>query len=1255
MNKTWMKLLSLLLALCTVLSLAVPAVSAEDNDETADAATEEEFVFPEFGEAYSVGEVLTGGMALTEYALLVEKNGDYFLMAAAKGGTLYVLKLSEYLRGGDGGGTFIEASVTHGIAIPRGIVMDSQGVAYVVGDGGYVFCYDFYKNTTARINLSSGSRAMTIDDEDNLYVGTEGGGSSQIIKIDLKNNNKQTVLFETNEITGCGAMHYGDGDIYMWGNPAGMPNGFHLWRIDAATGEVKAKHTNTTDKYGYYLSYIDGVLFGGHSAAMDQAWVFDAKTLEPIDVGLPDWIMGVVTTPNEEGKSYIQVNANGVFEYDTKTRTTKRVEMLNAWNINLRIRDAYLDVDFDGIKGKCIATMASGHGLPSILSIEGQGFRELEPLVEETISPATLRSVATAVAGVKVVHSDADALKGTPQEAAVYIGGYLSGNVAAYYPGAVEEELRVDSPIFTNGHAQTDSMLAYKGKLYAGCYNGGYIVQYDPVTDTDIQMIPNGLKEDYYQIRIHGLSAGDDKIFFSTIPGDQTLGGAIGWIDIPKFEAGAPVEEYLYVERNVIFEQAITSIVYDEERNILFGSSSTSGGTNTTPTQEEGLLLAYDVDNKKVLGTFSVRAEANPNSDMVWDLNAGAAMPAYLGGIARDPDTGKFWGTVSQCVFSFEYDEKTNTMKVHEEYVHNSTNAKAYYPIGGNPNWFPRPFCFDGKGHFYMWIVGGKMYRFDVNDPANPIQVGNMGTRMYALGTDGNLYIGSGLELYKLALNRVDIVKGMIDGVEPRFGDQVKLARQSYEHLTDEEKAQLSEEYVEGLAALEGAAQIFLQVQADKVADAIDEIGAVTVSSEGAIAAAREKYELLDEDAKPMVSNYQELVAMEAKFEEISAASSWGKIKQIPVSFSKKVNPRIGQTALQMTTFDHINGGIWEFGLTSSTNANVFKYNGGDHLQLNFGGGWVAFRVKISEPGLYTISMEGKGGSNVVKNGGLYIYDVTGIKTDHMYDLINNEASMRSKNTQNFVCTVDYSTTAMTEQGKWYCEAPGEYMMVLNRLSGDTGTYGRPMGFTFSKRTPVTDGLVEETKARIDAIGKVNKNSEAKINDARILYNTLSEAQKALIYAPQLEKAEEAFAEIKKLQAEKDSQNAVDAAMVKAYIDAIGTVTEKSGPAIKLARDEYDKLSKDAKELVTNKDVLIAAEEAFAKFGGQAGDGQEGGNGWLTYVLIGAGALVVILVVVLVIVKGKKKKAAPVGDGANDIPQAEEAAEEAASEEATEE
>lgn len=1232
MNKKWMKMLALLLALCTVLSLAVPAASAEENGETA-ATTEEEFVFPEFGDAYSLGEVLTGGMQLTEYALLLEKDGKQYLMASAKGGTLYVLKLSEYLNGNDGGGTFIEAAVNHGIAIPRCIVMDSQGVSYTVGDASYVFCYDFYKNTTARINIPAGSRALTIDKDDNLYVGTEGSGASQIIKIDLKNNNKQTVLYETNDVTGIGAVQWGtNGDLYMWGKRTGYTDGVNIYRIDTNTGAVKAQYTNETNGYGYYLSYIDGVLFGGHSSALKGLHAYDGDTLQPIQIeGLPDsWIMGVVTDPTEDGKSYMQISGEGIWEYDTKTRTAKQVQGLNSWNINLRIRDPYLDVNYDGITGKCLVTMASGHGLPSVLSLEGHGFRELEPVVEETTSPANVRSVAAAVPGVKVVHSNANALTSTPQEAAVYVGAYLSGAVAAYYPGAAAPEVRIDSQVFSNGHAQTDALLVYKNKLYAGCYSGGYLVQYDPATDEEIQMIPEGLKGEYSQLRIHGLSAGDDKIFFSSVPGDQTLGGVIGWIDLIKFEAGAPIEEYMYVERNVVPDQSVISIAYDEERNLLFGASSTYGGTNTTDirTQDQAKMLVYDVDNKKVLGNFSVMSSENPHSDMVFDLTGKDSqdkLPEFISGIAQDPDTGKFWGIVSKTIFSFEYDEKTNALKIHEE-VAVGNNTKGYYAIGGSLQWFPRPFCFDGKGNFYLWIPGGSIYRFNTSDPTDKLEISNdVVGRMYSLGTDGNLYVGSGAELYKIALNRVDIVKGMIDGVEPRYRDQVAIARKSYEALTDEEKAQIDEEYIEGLEALEGAAKIFLQVEADKAINAIDAIGAVTVSSQGALAKARTEYEFLNEEGKALVTNYQLLQDSEAAYEEISAASSWNRLKQIQMNFSKANNSRIGDTPLQMTTFDHITGGVWEYGL-SPASANAMKYNGGDHLQLNFGGGWIAFRVRINEPGLYTIILNCKGFDKSVHDGGLYMFNATGIKSDHLYDLINNEATLKTRNTQHYICDVDYSVAGETEQGTWYCETAGEYLMVLNNLDSSTGVYGHPISFTFTKRDPNPDAGVELAKERINAIGKVNKNSGDKINDARLTYDALTDAQKALIYAPQLEAAELAFEEIKKQQAENDSKNAVDAAMVKAYIDAIGTVTEKSGPAIKMAREEYNKLSEEAKELVTNENVLRAAEEAFAKFD-QGDDQDEGGSNALTYVLIGAGALVVILVVVLIVAKSKKKKA----------------------------
>lgn len=51
---------------------------------------------------------------------------------------------------------------------------------------------------------------------------------------------------------------------------------------------------------------------------------------------------------------------------------------------------------------------------------------------------------------------------------------------------------------------------------------------------------------------------------------------------------------------------------------------------------------------------------------------------------------------------------------------------------------------------------------------------------------------------------------------------------------------------------------------------------------------------------------------------------------------------------------------------------------------------------------------------------------------------------------------------------------------------------------------------------------------------------------------------------------------------VKALIDAIGTVTKDSGPAIQAARAAYDKLTNPQKALVTNYNKLTAAEKAYA-------------------------------------------------------------------------
>ncbi len=51
----------------------------------------------------------------------------------------------------------------------------------------------------------------------------------------------------------------------------------------------------------------------------------------------------------------------------------------------------------------------------------------------------------------------------------------------------------------------------------------------------------------------------------------------------------------------------------------------------------------------------------------------------------------------------------------------------------------------------------------------------------------------------------------------------------------------------------------------------------------------------------------------------------------------------------------------------------------------------------------------------------------------------------------------------------------------------------------------------------------------------------------------------------------------------ESYISAIGTVTESSGEAIRLARSFYDSLTPEQQSQVSNYDVLLQAEEEFAK------------------------------------------------------------------------
>ncbi len=120
--------------------------------------------------------------------------------------------------------------------------------------------------------------------------------------------------------------------------------------------------------------------------------------------------------------------------------------------------------------------------------------------------------------------------------------------------------------------------------------------------------------------------------------------------------------------------------------------------------------------------------------------------------------------------------------------------------------------------------------------------------------------------------------------------------------------------------------------------------------------------------------------------------------------------------------------------------------------------------------------------------------------------------------------------------------------------------------------------------AKIDAIGTVEYTDACKalIDAAREAYNAMTNAQKALVNAEKLQVLTDAEAEYESLKKAAEDQAA--AAAVIAKIDAIGTVeyTDVCKALIDAAREAYDVLSDVQKTLVTNYNVLTAAEQVYA-------------------------------------------------------------------------
>ncbi len=167
-----------------------------------------------------------------------------------------------------------------------------------------------------------------------------------------------------------------------------------------------------------------------------------------------------------------------------------------------------------------------------------------------------------------------------------------------------------------------------------------------------------------------------------------------------------------------------------------------------------------------------------------------------------------------------------------------------------------------------------------------------------------------------------------------------------------------------------------------------------------------------------------------------------------------------------------------------------------------------------------------------------------------------------------------------SEDYTWTDNGDGSYSVKVNRdgsytlVAYDNNTPIVPAVCTLAV-TSNTDAAVAEVEAKIDAIGTVNGESRAAIEDARASYDALTEEQKLLVKNYDvLAAAEKALSEI-----DEDAQKAFS---VEDMIARIGQVTIHSANRIKSARKAYDQLTENQKKLVSNCSLLVEAEIEIA-------------------------------------------------------------------------
>ena len=1163
---------ALLLTICSLLAVMVPAASAEGAEESA----------VDF-------EILTGSVVgafefgAFGFGAIGEVNGhDYLFIPHNK--VLYVYDLDTWEK--------VDEKYL-GFTNGYGCLVDSNGIVWAYGSKPSLFRFDPVTKegkwtSTWTTTEGSGHIQDVIEVNGKFYMGTYN-------KAELAEYDPATDTF-----TNLGVLH--EGAIRV--GSVGYKNGFIYASVHSEKGGrepnvvVKYDLANkkvvdtldindtkfTVDTWNRSMAIVGNTLLlaSNNQASMCAVDISGEKMriIDPqAEMGLPEGSHGihngiseVIVEPDGNEKVYFMLRQKRenvkeplnygwsgwsyIYEYNSSTGKATPVE---TFPHSANSKEDWV-LDYIHTKRGCLVTVdrpeIEGWTGPSIFTMQKFGDIAIYNIASGKVWKDTSLTYGDGV-GKNVL-----ALTPGPEGTnSLYIGCGMS-DLVSKYDIATGEMKRYDSY-----SSQVTAIHWYDGKCYAGGYGAASLCEVGINGEVKLLFELNDAanKNLFMQERPYNITAGEGLAFVTTNAQKGNIGGYLAWYDYDKQTTFVVVEsdKVLYLKdsdkatntwydaktdtpyvftytdgSNMNFKgfvdyQAPKSIVYQD--GYVYGGTTIHGGSGSTPAEgASAVLFAYDVANMKQY-TFDLHTVIEGLPEIITNIRS----------VVADPDVpGKFWGQVAGTLFSFTFDKTTGTFHVKEELSFSKSDCYLYLNVWtGAPIYFKDGFIFADLRE-EGFAEGEQAIRMICKDnPSENYLLLKTNQRAFALGEDNNIYV--------------------------------------------------IEQESQGLARYNTADRI-AEIKANKAAlDAVEEkinaIGEVTLESEEAIVAARTAYDALPEEVKALVTNLQTLEAAEATLDLLKRSTkvetNYSFVYIPPLEF-----PEGADNLFIEDTQIAILADAYEKGIISSTyigdidDTKMPNYDV-NQLSINYSatyGQWIAFKLRSPGTGKYDITLNFSKNNNNTKECSVYILPGDTSLADIDSALTSAEA-VGAANLRD--------DAEIAKIGSYSFEADKEYVVVFKATKDYTnktveGAKARMRLKSLSMGIYVLTADLEAAQAvqaQIDAIGEVTLESEEVIKAARAAYDALTEEQKPLV--SNLDALTAAEAKLAQLQAaaEKAAADKAAADAVAAKIEAIGEVTLESEEDIKAARAAYDALTEEQKALVSNLDALTAAESKLAE------------------------------------------------------------------------